>query len=104
MSIRADDYLELDRSFSDEELLIRDTVRRFVAERIDPNVAQWFEQGNIPLELFPEIGRLGLLGMHLTGYGCAGASATAYGIACHELEAGGSGPPGFVSGQGPLWS
>ena len=72
--------------------MIRDNVRAFVRERLLPHVGDWFEQGMLPRELAPELGKLGVLGMHLEGYGCAGASATAYGIVCQELEAGDSGP------------
>ncbi len=96
------DYLGFDRLLNDEERLIRDTVRAWVNERIVPNVAEWFEAGHIPVELAKELGDLGLLGMHLEGYGCAGTSATAYGIACMELEAGDSGVRSLVSVQGSL--
>jgi glutaryl-CoA dehydrogenase len=96
------DYLGLDRQLSDEERDIRDTVRAFVADKVTPNVGDWFEQGTIPLELAKELGALGVLGMHLEGYGCAGASATAYGLACMELEAGDSGIRSLVSVQGSL--
>ena len=96
------DYLELDRELSDEERDIRDTVRAFVADKVTPNVGEWFEAGTIPLELASELGQLGVLGMHLEGYGCAGASATAYGLACMELEAGDSGIRSLVSVQGSL--
>ena len=85
------DLLRLDDELSDEERLVRDTVRKFAADRILPNVADWFEAGTLPRGLFPEIGTLGLLGMHLTGYGCAGMGAIAYGVACRELEAADSG-------------
>jgi glutaryl-CoA dehydrogenase len=101
-AVRPKDFLELDHLLDDEERLIRDTVRRFVAERVLPDVGEWFERATIPLELAPELGRLGLLGMHLEGYGCAGASATAYGLACLELEAGDSGVRSLVSVQGSL--
>ena len=96
------DYLGFDRLLNDEERLIRDTVRAWVNERIVPNVAEWLEAGHIPVELAKELGDLGLLGMHLEGYGCAGTSATAYGIACMELEAGDSGVRSLVSVQGSL--
>src|SRR3954471_20803038 len=89
--IKPADYLALDALLSDEERDIRDTVRAFVRDRVVPNVGDWFEEATIPLELAPELGRIGVLGMHLDGYGCAGASATAYGLACLELEAGDSG-------------
>ena len=96
------DYLGIDRLLDDEERLIRDTVRAWVNERIVPNVGEWFEAGHIPVELAKELGDLGLLGMHLHGYGCAGTSATAYGLACLELEAGDSGVRSLVSVQGSL--
>ena len=101
-AIRPDDYLSLDSLLDDEERLIRDTVRSFVRDRIVPEVGTWFEEARIPAELAPELGRLGVLGMHLEGYGCAGASATAYGLACMELEAGDSGIRSLVSVQGSL--
>jgi glutaryl-CoA dehydrogenase len=96
------DFLALDGLLDDEERLIRDTVRDFVAAEVVPHVGGWFEQGAPPRELMRELGRLGLLGMHLKGYGCAGASATAYGLACLELEAGDSGVRSMVSVQGSL--
>jgi len=86
-----------------DDLAIRDTVRRFVDERLRPEVAGWFEAGAVPArDLSLELGRLGVLGMHLEGYGCAGTSATAYGLACMELEAGDSGLRSLVSVQGSL--
>jgi glutaryl-CoA dehydrogenase len=100
--IRPTDFLAIDQLLSDEERDIRDTVRAFVRERVVPHVGDWFEEARIPLELTSELGRLGLLGMHLEGYGCAGASATAYGLACLELEAGDSGVRSLVSVQGSL--
>jgi len=101
-AIRSSDFLAIDRSFSDEERDIRDTVRAFVRDRVLPNVDTWFEEARIPRDLAPELGKLGVLGMHLEGYGCAGASATAYGLACMELEAGDSGVRSLVSVQGSL--
>jgi glutaryl-CoA dehydrogenase len=106
--LRTDDPLNLDSLLGDEELMVRDTVRRFVSERVLPHIAEWFDDGALPSELAGELGRLGLLGMHLTGYGCAGASALAYGVACRELEAGDSGLRSLVSVQGslamfPIW-
>ena len=101
-ALNALDFLELDALLSDEERMIRDTVRQFVRERLLPNVAEWFERGVLPRELAPELGRLGLMGMHLEGYGCAGASATSYGLTCMELEAGDSGLRSLVSVQGSL--
>jgi glutaryl-CoA dehydrogenase len=96
------DPLGLDGDLTSDERLVRDTVRDFVGKRILPEIAEWFERGTFPKELALEIGELGLLGMHLDGYGCAGASATAYGVACRELEAGDSGLRSFVSVQGSL--
>jgi glutaryl-CoA dehydrogenase len=101
-ALRPTDFLAIDTLLDDEERMIRDTVRAFVADRVTPNVADWFEEARIPRELATEIGKLGLLGMHLEGYGCAGASATAYGLACMELEAGDSGVRSMVSVQGSL--
>jgi glutaryl-CoA dehydrogenase len=96
------DPLGLDDDLTSDERLIRDTVRDFVGKRILPEIGDWFERGVFPKELALEVGELGLLGMHLDGYGCAGASATAYGVACRELEAGDSGLRSFVSVQGSL--
>jgi glutaryl-CoA dehydrogenase len=96
------DFIDYSALLSDEERLVRDTVATFVRDRVLPNVADWFEEGTLPRELGPELGRLGLLGMHLEGYGCAGASAVCYGIACLELEAGDSGLRSFTSVQGSL--
>ena len=96
------DFLAIDHLLDDEERLIRDTVRRFVTDRVLPDVGEWFEEARIPLDLAPQLGALGVLGMHLEGYGCAGASATAYGLACLELEAGDSGVRSLVSVQGSL--
>jgi glutaryl-CoA dehydrogenase len=96
------DFLGIDALLSDEERLIRDTVRAFVRDRVLPNIGEWFEEGYLPRELGQELGRLGLLGMHLQGYDCPGASAVAYGIACMELEAGDAGVRSFASVQGSL--
>jgi glutaryl-CoA dehydrogenase len=102
------DFLDLDRLLSEEERLIRDTTRSFVADKVLPEIAGWFERGHFPRELAKELGDLGLLGMHLEGYGCAGTNAVSYGLACLELEAGDSGFRSFVSVQGslamfPIW-
>jgi glutaryl-CoA dehydrogenase len=102
------DFLDLDRLLGEEERLIRDTTRSFVHDRVLPEVAGWFERGELPRELAKELGDLGLLGMHLQGYGCAGTNAVSYGLACLELEAGDSGARSFVSVQGslamyPIW-
>ncbi|MEU0961712.1 acyl-CoA dehydrogenase family protein [Micromonospora aurantiaca] len=97
------DLLDIDASLSEEERQIRIVVRRLVTDRVRPHVAGWYEDGQVPArELAREFGKLGLLGMHLTGYGCAGASAVAYGLACLELEAGDSGVRSLVSVQGSL--
>ncbi|MEQ4301633.1 acyl-CoA dehydrogenase family protein [Plantactinospora sp. B6F1] len=97
------DLLDLDGSLTEEDRQIRSVVERLVASRVRPHVAGWYETGQAPVrELAVEFGRVGLLGMHLTGYGCAGASAVAYGLACLELEAGDSGVRSLVSVQGSL--
>lgn len=93
----------IDELLNDEDRAIRDTVRSYVEKEIKPKIADWYEAGEIPArELARELGKLGLLGMHLEGYGCAGTSATAYGLACMELEAGDSGLRSLVSVQGSL--
>ncbi|WP_072803339.1 acyl-CoA dehydrogenase family protein [Rhodococcoides yunnanense] len=98
-----DELFSIDSLLDTEEKEIRDTVRRFGRERIRPHLADWFEDGTVPArELAKELGALGLLGMHLEGYGCAGTSATAYGLACLELEAMDSGIRSLVSVQGSL--
>jgi glutaryl-CoA dehydrogenase len=102
------DLLRIDDQLSADERLVRDTVRTFTAERVLPHIADWFEAGILPREIVPEVGKLGLLGMHLTGYGCAGMGAVAYGVACRELEAADSGLRSLVSVQGslamfPIW-
>ncbi|MFI2649057.1 MULTISPECIES: acyl-CoA dehydrogenase family protein [Micromonospora] len=97
------DLLDIDASLGEEERQIRAVVRQLVDDRVRPHVAGWYEDGHVPArELAREFGKLGLLGMHLTGYGCAGASAVAYGLACLELEAGDSGIRSLVSVQGSL--
>jgi glutaryl-CoA dehydrogenase len=98
----AHDYLGIDGLLSADELAWRDRVRGFVDDRIRPNIADWYEAAHFPRELVPEMGELGLLGMHLSGYGCAGRSAVEYGLAAMELEAGDSGLRTFVSVQGSL--
>src|SRR4029077_3641647 len=99
----AEAFLAIERTLSDEERDIRDTVRAYVRDKVVPNVGDWFEEGSVPArELAKELGSLNVLGMHLEGYGCAGASATAYGLACLELEAGDSGVRSLVSVQGSL--
>jgi glutaryl-CoA dehydrogenase len=103
------DFMAIDSLLDDEERMIRDTVRQFVGDRVLPGVAEWFEAGHFPKELSKEMGALGLLGMHLDGYGCAGTNNVSYGLACLELEAGDSGTRSFVSVQGslamfPIWA
>ena len=99
---RALDFLDLDALLTDEERGVRDDTRRFVQERLKPNIQEWWERAIFPQEIVPEMASLGLLGMHLNGYGCAGKSAVAYGLSCTELEAGDSGLRTFVSVQGSL--
>jgi glutaryl-CoA dehydrogenase len=98
----ATDLYNVDHLLSEEERMVRDTVRKFVGERVLPIIGEHFEAGTFPRDLIPEIAGLGLLGMHLEGYGCAGLSAVCYGLACQELEAGDSGLRSFVSVQGSL--
>jgi glutaryl-CoA dehydrogenase len=88
--------------------MIRDAVREFVRSRVLPGIEEWFDRGEFPREVFPELGKLGLLGMHLEGYGCADTNAVSYGLACMEMEAGDSGFRSAVSVQGslamfPIW-
>ncbi|MGW0045438.1 acyl-CoA dehydrogenase family protein [Rhodococcus sp. NPDC003348] len=102
------DFLALEQLLSEEERMVAHTVRQLVGEQIKPNVGEWFENHEFPKEMALEFGKLGMLGMHLDGYGCAGMSAVAYGTACLELEAGDSGARSFVSVQGslamfPIW-
>jgi glutaryl-CoA dehydrogenase len=108
MAVDASDLLEIDHLLDDEERSIRDLVRRFVESEVLANVGDWFERGEFPREVMKGAADLGLLGMHLTGYGCLGASAVSYGLVCMELEAGDSGLRSFVSVQGslsmfPIW-
>ena len=96
------DFLDIERLLSDEERAIRDAVRQFVSERIVPEVGEWFERGEFPRDVANGLAGLGLLGMHLDGYGLPGTSAVSYGLACMELEYGDSGFRSFVSVQGSL--
>ncbi|MEJ8644932.1 acyl-CoA dehydrogenase family protein [Streptomyces sp. MS1.HAVA.3] len=98
------DPLGLDELLGPEDLAVRDTVRAWAADRVLPNIAQWYESGELPAirELARELGAIGALGMSLEGYGCAGASAVQYGLACLELEAADSGIRSLVSVQGSL--
>jgi glutaryl-CoA dehydrogenase len=103
------DYLALDDQLSEQERMIRDTVRNWVDNEILPNIASWYEEGHIPASLARDMGALGLMGMHLDGYGTAGTSAVEYGLAALELEAGDSGVRSFMSVQGslamfPIWA
>ena len=96
-------FFDTDSLLSEEDMAIRDTVRKYVEHKVKPQLAGWYESASIPArELAKELGSLGVLGMHLEGYGCAGTSATAYGLACMELEAGDSGLRSLVSVQGSL--
>ena len=102
------DFLDIDPLLTEEEKMIRSTVAQFVLDRVVPDIEKWFEAGEFPREVATELGSLGLLGMHLDGYGCAGTNAVSYGLACLELEAGDSGFRSFVSVQGslamfPIW-
>src|SRR5215213_3202223 len=98
----ASDFLNIDAQLSAEEIDTRERVRFFVQQSIKPNIEQWYDEAVFPREIVPEMGEKGLLGMHLSGYGCAGKSAVEYGLACMELEAGDSGLRTFVSVQGSL--
>lgn len=96
------DLLGLDGGLSAEDRAVVDTVRSFVRDRALPWLGDWFDRAEFPRHLVPEMAAIGLLGMHLTGHGCAGTTATQYGLACAELEAGDSGLRSFVSVQGSL--
>ena len=96
------ELFDIDRLLDDDERDIAATVRKFVDTRLRPNIEGWFESATLPKELAKDFGDLGVLGMHLDGYGCAGTNAVSYGLACLELEAGDSGFRSFVSVQGSL--
>ncbi|WP_031464506.1 acyl-CoA dehydrogenase family protein [Sciscionella sediminilitoris] len=96
------DFLGIDAGLGDTERDVRDAVRAYAREELTPHIADWYENGGLPRELASGLGKLGLFGMHLEGYGCAGLSALAYGIACRELEAVDSGLRSYVSVQGSL--
>src|SRR5918997_2616694 len=96
------DLLNIDPHLSEEERGVRESIRSFVQERIKPNIEGWYDEAVFPREIVPEFAELGLLGMHLSDYGCVGKSAVEYGLACMELEAGDSGLRTFVSVQGSL--
>jgi glutaryl-CoA dehydrogenase len=102
------DFLDIESLLTEEERMIRDSVREWVRDRVLPGIEGWFERAEFPKEVAAELGGLGLLGMHLSGYGCGGANAVSYGLACMELEAGDSGFRSFISVQGslamfPIW-
>src|SRR5579872_5753102 len=96
------DYLRIDSLFSEQELLVRDTARRFVDARVIPLIRDCFRDARFPRELIPELANLGFLGANLEGYGCAGMSNVEYGLLMQELERGDSGVRSFVSVQGAL--
>lgn len=97
------DLLDLDDDLDSDDRLLRDTVRKFADDRLRPHIQQWFEDGSLPArELAQEFGALGVLGMHLEGYGCQGAKASQYGLVCTEIEAVDSGLRSLVSVQGSL--
>ncbi|WP_284984534.1 acyl-CoA dehydrogenase family protein [Arthrobacter sp. efr-133-TYG-118] len=102
MTDLATDYLDIDSLLTRQEIDLRSQIRRFVDDRIRPNIKSWYEDAVFPQDLVKEMGSLGLLGMHLKGYGCGGRTAVEYGIAAMELEAGDSGIRTFVSVQGSL--
>ncbi|TFC54764.1 acyl-CoA dehydrogenase [Cryobacterium sp. TMT2-17-1] len=100
--IDTSDLIDIESLLTAEEVKLRDSVRAFVDSTIRPNIASWYENGVFPLEIVPQMAKLGLLGMHLKGYGCPGRSSVEYGLAALELEAGDSGLRTFVSVQGSL--
>jgi glutaryl-CoA dehydrogenase len=102
MAFRDVDYYQIDEAYTDEERMVRDTVRKFVSEEVVPIIGQHFADGTFPTHLIPKFGRMGLYGPSLTGYGCAGMSSTAYGLICQELERGDAGVRSFCSVQGSL--
>ena len=109
MAFAGVDFYELDEELSEEEKLVRATVRRMVEDEVLPTIAQHYRDGTFPMELIPRLGDMGLLGANLTGYGCAGMGQVAYGLICQELERGDSGLRSFASVQGslcmyPIWA
>src|ERR1700741_330881 len=101
-SFRGVDYLHIDSLFSEQELLVRQTARQFVEDRVIPIIRDCYRDARFPKELIPEIGALGFLGANLEGYGCAGLSNVKYGLIMQEIERGDSGLRSFVSVQGAL--
>src|SRR4030095_16713073 len=102
MAFRGVDYFLIDSLFSEEELMVRQTARRFAEERVLPLIRDCYREGRFPSELIPEMGELGFLGANLEGYGCAGMNNIEYGVVMQELERGDSGIRSFVSVQGAL--
>src|SRR5256885_14145254 len=103
MPTRIEDLLDLDTLLAPEDIELRQTVRRFGEQRLRPHIAEWFEAGEVPVrELAADMGKLGVLGMHLKGYGCGGSTATGYGLGWQGLEALDSGLRSPGSGQGAL--
>src|ERR1700676_3763017 len=101
-SFRGVDYLHIDSLFNEQELLVRQTARQFVEDRVIPVIRDCFREARVPRELIPEMGRLGFFGANLDGYGCAGMSNVEYGLIMQELERGDSGLRSFASVQGAL--
>src|SRR5579864_7992505 len=99
---RGVDYLQIDSLFSEQELLVRQTARQFVEDRVIPLVRDGFRDGRFPTDLIPELGKLGFFGANLEGYGCAGMSNVEYGLVMQELERADSGVRSFASVQGAL--
>ncbi len=109
MVYQALDYFTIDELYTHEERMVRDTVRELVSSKVMPSIGKHWSAGSFPHELISELGRLGMLGPSLTGYGCAGISASAYGLICQELERGDSGIRSFCSVQSslvryPIWA
>src|SRR5512138_280342 len=102
MAFRGVDYFLTDSQLNEQELLVRQTARRFVDERVVPVIRDCWREGWFPADLIPELGELGFLGANLEGYGCAGMSNVEYGLIMQELERGDSGLRSFVSVQGAL--
>ena len=102
MAYQSVDFYGIDELLTDEERLVRDTVREFVDERVMPTISEHFKNGTVPREMAQEMGELGLLGAYIDGYGCAGMGQVAYGLICQELERGDSGFRSFCSVQGSL--
>jgi len=109
MAYREMDYYEIDELYTEEERMVRDTVRKLVSDEVLPIIGKHFEEGTFPKELVPKFGAMGLFGPSLTGYGCAGMTPMAYGLICQELERGDAGVRSFCSVQGslcmyPIWA